>query len=116
MSKMPLFVELPSFEQYREDYLNDDKFRELQKILTDNPKAGPRMKGTGGLRKVRYSDPKRNKGKRGGVRVIYYYLKTKNEFLLFTLYGKIEATDLTEKEKTIFKKALKEELKARKYE
>ena len=114
MSKMPLFVELPFFEQIREDYLNDDEYRELQTLLAENPEAGRKIQGTGGLRKIRYGDKRRGKGKRGGIRVIYYYLTKKDEFLLFTLYDKDEAKDLTKKQKTIVKKALTEELQSRK--
>ncbi|MEM5387217.1 hypothetical protein VSR68_26975 [Paraburkholderia phymatum] len=38
-----------------------------------NPEAGDAIKGAGGLRKVRFGDARRGKGKRGGLRVIYYY-------------------------------------------
>lgn len=110
MEELPLFVELPFFEQYREDYLTDDEYRKLQKILIDKPEAGDRIKGTGGIRKIRYGDKQRGKGTRGGIRVIYYYRVSENQFLLFTLYNKDEMADLNEKEKKIFKQALEEEL------
>jgi len=110
MQEIPHFVELPSFERYREDYLSDDEYRKLQKTLIDNPEAGKKIKGTGGLRKVRYSDKRRGKGTRGGIRVIYYYQLSDTRFLMFTLYNKNEMTDLSEKEKAIFKQALTEEL------
>jgi hypothetical protein len=45
----------------------------LQLELMDNPTAGDVMEGTGGLRKLRQADPRRGKGKRGGLRVIYYW-------------------------------------------
>ena len=63
-------IELPPFERHRQSYLNDENFRELQKVLMDNPEAGDVIEGTGGLRKVRHADEKRGKGKRGGLRVI----------------------------------------------
>ena len=110
MERLPLFVELPIFEQYRREYLNDDDYRKLQKVLIDIPKAGDTIQGTGGLRKIRYGDKQRGKGTRGGIRVIYYYLDTEKTFLLFTLYNKNEMTDLNEKEKKLFKQALAEEV------
>ena len=85
-----LFLELPPFEKYREDYLSDDAYKELQRYLLDNPEAGDVMQGTGGLRKVRFSDPKRGKGKRGGTRVIYYWWGNGNQFWLFTIFNKDE--------------------------
>jgi hypothetical protein len=66
-----LFIELPPFERHRQSYLNDESFREFQKMLMQNPESGDVIEGTGGLRKVRYADEKRGKGKRGGLRVIY---------------------------------------------
>lgn len=68
-----IFVELPAFERYRPSYLDDDGFRELQKLLILEPEAGEVIQGTGGLRKLRFRDPRRGKGKRGGLRVIYYW-------------------------------------------
>jgi hypothetical protein len=61
-----VFVELPPFERYRADYLDDDAFLRLQQLLMLNPAAGALIPGTGGLRKLRYSDERRGKGKRGG--------------------------------------------------
>lgn len=67
------FVELPSFERNRKRYLDDDDFRELQDAMMSDPTDGDVIKGTGGLRKLRWTDKRRNKGKRGGLRVIFYY-------------------------------------------
>lgn len=65
-----IFVELPAFERYRSEYLDDEGFRGLQNASMKNPEAGDLIEGAGGLRKVRYGDPRRGKGKRGGLRVI----------------------------------------------
>lgn len=65
-----LFKELPPFERVRTDYLTDDAYRQLQQTLLVNPEAGDVIEGTGGLRKLRQADPKRGKGKRGGLRMI----------------------------------------------
>ena len=60
-----VFKELVSFETHRREYLSDDAFQALQLLLMANPHAGPVIQGTGGLRKLRWSDPDRGKGKRG---------------------------------------------------
>jgi len=69
-----VFVELPAFERHRADYLSDESFRSLQAALMKSPAAGDVIEGTGGLRKVRFADVRRGKGKRGGLRLIYYWL------------------------------------------
>jgi hypothetical protein len=66
-----IFIELPVFAKYRPEYLDDEGFRDLQNSLMANPEAGDVIEGTGGLRKIRQPDPRRGKGKRGGLRVIY---------------------------------------------
>jgi hypothetical protein len=66
-----VFIELPAFERHREHYLDDDGFRYLQDTLMAFPEAGDLIEGTGGLRKLRFADARRSKGKRGGLRVIY---------------------------------------------
>src|ERR1043165_8959131 len=68
-----VFVELPAFERHRSAYLDDDGFCRLQDTLIANPEAGDPIEATGGLRKLRFADARRGKGKRGGLRVIYYY-------------------------------------------
>jgi hypothetical protein len=65
------FIEAPLFTKMLPDYLGDDEYRELQLYLTVQPEAGELMPGTGGLRKLRWADQRRGKGKRGGLRVIY---------------------------------------------
>lgn len=108
------FVELPPFERYRAEYLDDEGFRALQAMLMKNPGAGDVIQGTGGLRKVRFADEKRQKGKRGGIRVIYYWWLDGAQFWLFTLYGKDVQDDLSADQKKALKKLLDAEIKARK--
>jgi hypothetical protein len=71
------------------------------------------MPGTGGFRKLRWTHPRRGKGKRGGLRIIYYYFLPDQVIWLMTLYGKDEALDLTSNEKRALKSALETELRAR---
>ncbi len=101
-----LFVELPPFERLRANYLNDEGYRVLQLNLMQNPLAGDVIEGTGGLRKIRQPDPRRGKGKRGGLRVIYYWWLGGSQFWLFTLYDKDEADDLSTDQRKAIKKLL----------
>ena len=104
---------MPAFAKYRSDYLDDEGFRSLQHLLLKNPEAGDVIEGTGGLRKMRFADTRRGKGKRGGLRVIYYGWSSGGQFWLFTLYDKDEMDDLSAKEKKLLKEMLKTELEAR---
>ncbi len=108
-----VFVELPAFSRYRLNYLDDESFRGLQAAMIRNPEAGEVIEGTGGLRKLRYGDPRRGKGKRGGLRVIYYWWGSSSQFWLFTLYDKDEMADLRPSDKKALKRLLKAELEAR---
>ncbi|MEX2258181.1 MAG: type II toxin-antitoxin system RelE/ParE family toxin [Woeseia sp.] len=108
-----VFLETPLFARLLGDYLTDESYRELQRALMENPDMGDLMPGTGGFRKVRWADARRGKGKRGGLRVIYYYLSADHQIWLFTLYDKDEAADLTTDEKKALKKAIQAELAAR---
>jgi hypothetical protein len=108
-----LFKEMPSFERVRDGYLEDDDFRDLQNILLNNPEAGVVIEGTGGLRKLRYPDRRRGKGRRGGMRVIYYWWLSGSQFWLFTVFDKDEAADLTAQEKKVLKQLLLRELEVR---
>ncbi|ODS23607.1 toxin [Candidatus Endobugula sertula] len=108
-----IFVELPPFDRYRKTYVDDDNYREFQLMLLANPIAGDVIKGTGGLRKVRFKDKRRGKGKRGGIRIIYYWWAEKSQFWLFTIYDKNEMDDLTTKERQVLADLLSCTLKVR---
>jgi hypothetical protein len=107
------FVEPPTFERFRKDYLDDDGFSLLQQFLMESPQAGDLIKGTGGLRKLRFSDERRHKGKRGGTRIIYYWWDNGSQFWLFTLFSKDEMSDLSDKELSLLAQMLETELKLR---
>jgi hypothetical protein len=91
-----------------------------QSYLCNNPrlkrprKFGDVIQGTGGLRKLRWTDKRRGKGKRGGLRVIYFYWVRGLEFWLFTLYDKNELSDLAKKDRATLESLSKIELKMRK--
>lgn len=108
-----LFVQLPAFSRSRADYLTDGGFRKLQNALMENPEAGDVIESTVGLRKLRQADARRGKGKRGGLRVIYFWWEAGRQFWLYTLYDKDEMDDLTPKERKALRDMLKRELEAR---
>jgi hypothetical protein len=107
------FIEMPAFERMRERYLNDDAFSGLQDLLLLEPELGALIQGTGGLRKLRFRDTRRGKGKRGGIRVIYYYWHGAAEFWLFTIYDKNDMADLTPDQKEKLRVQLSAELNRR---
>jgi hypothetical protein len=107
------FLDAPAFTRYVSDYLTDDDYRELQRRLAAAPEQGDVIPGTGGFRKLRWTDPRRGKGRRGGLRVIYYYFPGEHQIWLITLYDKDEASDLTPKERQALRSAIEIELGAR---
>lgn len=107
------FIEAPAFTRHISGYLADDEYRALQSELARNPEKGDLMPGTGGFRKLRWADPRRGKGRRGGLRVIYYHFASDQQIWLMALYDKDEAADLTPKEKKALKAAIEAELQAR---
>jgi len=86
------FIEATAFTKYVYDYLTDDEYLGLQGFLLQNPEAGKIVRGSGGVRKVRWAIT--GKGKRGGVRVIYYFKKQDDEIWLLTIYSKNEAESI----------------------
>lgn len=88
-----LFVESRLFEPARREYLADEGFRELQAVLLANPDAGVLIPGTGGVRKLRWKVEGR--GKRGGLRVIYYVRAAAFRCYLLHLYAKNVEEDLS---------------------
>lgn len=85
-------IEAPTFSRLVYDYLSDDEYAALQWALTLHPELGALIPGSGGLRKLRWAMP--GKGKRGGLRVIYYWRNSVGEIWLLTLYAKNEAANI----------------------
>jgi mRNA-degrading endonuclease RelE of RelBE toxin-antitoxin system len=83
-----IFIETTIFTKLLPKYLSDNEYRAFQWYLLLNPEAGDLIRKSGGVRKVRWA-PK-GKGKRGGVRIMYYWKKSDNEIWLLTLYSKGE--------------------------
>ena len=74
---------------------DDDEKKEFIYDLAKNPLKGKVIAGTGGIRKLRYSLPQKNKGKRGGARVIYFYYNDRFPLSLLAIFGKNEQENLT---------------------
>ena len=83
----------------------DDLLCSIEDAILEKPEAGATLAGTGGIRKLRATDPSpsRQKGKRGGLRVLYLDLPDREITYLPYAYGKTEVKDITADEKKIFK-------------
>ncbi len=105
---VPVFIELASFNKRRQDLLDDESFRQLQNALLRNETRIDPIPGTGGLLKARWGG--QGKGKRGGVRVIYYHKKAADIYLLLLIYAKSEADDLTPDQAKALRELVRREL------
>jgi hypothetical protein len=108
-----VFIEAPAFTRHLPRYLTGDEYRRLQAVLAANPETGAVMPQTGGFRKMRWPDPRRSKGTRGGLRIVYYHFIEDAQIWCVTLYGKDEMEDLTSAEKRALKAAIEAECRAR---
>jgi len=107
------FIEAPAFTRYQAQYLADESFREMQNFLMESPEAGDVLQGTGGFRKLRWLDSRRGKGKRGGLRVIYYHFPDDAQIWFLTVYDNNEADDLSSQQKKALKVLIDTEKEAR---
>jgi mRNA-degrading endonuclease RelE of RelBE toxin-antitoxin system len=82
------FIETSIFTKLIPKYLTDDEYRLFQLYLLIHPESGDIIRGSGGVRKIRWGSE--NKGKSGGVRIIYYWKKSDDEIWLLTIYSKSE--------------------------
>ncbi len=83
-----IFIETKLFTKLLPEYLTDEDYRAFQWYLFLNPEVGDLVRGSGGVRKIRWAT--KGKGKRGGVRIMYYWKKSNDEIWLLTLYSKSE--------------------------
>ncbi len=86
------FIETKLFSRLLADYLTDDEYALLQKALAENPEQGALVPGSGGVRKVRWAQPGR--GKRGGIRIIYYARTREGVIWMLTIYAKNEEENI----------------------
>ena len=97
-----IFIETSVFKQAVEVLLDDDAYAQLQQHLTEFPEAGDLLKNTGGLRKIRWSSG--GKGKRGGGRVIYYYLSSDFQIRMLLIYRKGIQDNLTPRQAALLRR------------
>jgi mRNA-degrading endonuclease RelE of RelBE toxin-antitoxin system len=103
------FVETRVFTRELQTLLPDDVYSSLQLALMFRPEAGAVIPGGAGLRKIRWSLP--GKGKRGGVRVIYYWQRSEEVIYLLWIYPKSRQEDLTQEQLRELRKFVRENLK-----
>jgi len=80
------FIESPVFSRYLPNYLAEDEYAALQEHLCENPQSGDLVRGSGGVRKLRWA--RAGSGKSGGVRVCYYVRNHKGQIVLLVIYAK----------------------------
>ncbi len=81
-----LFIETSVFSNYIHEYLSEDEYADLQNFLAEDPYSGKVVPSSGGVRKLRWSA--KGRGKRGGIRVVYYWKSARNEIWMLTVYSK----------------------------
>jgi hypothetical protein len=101
------FIETPIFTEDVERDLSVEEYRQLQLALLLRPTQGALIRGSGGLRKIRWGRP--GMGKRGGLRAIYFWEAKSETFYMLMVYRKNDQEDLTPKQVAILQRLVKEE-------
>lgn len=101
------FIETTAFTRRILELMSDDEYRALQIFLSTRPDAGDIIPGSGGLRKVRWHTG--TTGKRGGIRLIYYWVVRDDTILLLFAFRKNERSDLTPEQIRILRRIVEEE-------
>ena len=101
------FVETTTFTRQVTALLGDEEYRALQNALALCPECGPVIKGSGGVRKIRWA--RKGSGKRGGLRAIYYWSPDGELFYMLALYAKSAQDDLTPAQLKGIRQAVEEE-------
>jgi mRNA-degrading endonuclease RelE of RelBE toxin-antitoxin system len=102
-----VIVETSIFTRQVMELLTDEEYRELQTALVTRPSLGPIIRGSGGLRKARWA--MRGRGKRGGVRIIYYWVVQKECLLMLLVYSKGERDDLSSDQLRVLRQIIESE-------
>jgi hypothetical protein len=96
-------IETSIFTKRIIEILKDDEYKALQNFLCQHPKSGDLIRGSGGLRKLRWN--LQGSGKSGGIRNIYYFFEDENTILMVFVYKKSETENLTQKQIEALRKA-----------
>lgn len=99
-----VIIETSVFTKKIKTLLNDDDYRMLQGYLVDMPGSGDIVQGSGGIRKIRWGI--KGRGKRGGVRVIYYWAVRHDQIFMLYVYAKNERDDLTKDQLLVLRKTV----------
>lgn len=99
-----VIIETTIFSRLIQELMNDDEYRALQEALISRPEAGDLIRGSGGLRKIRWKLAGR--GKSGGVRVIYYWVVADHQIRMLYAYPKSEQGNLTREQIAVLKKVI----------
>lgn len=100
-------IETPVFTAQVLAELTDEEYADLQAFLAEQPTAGSVIRGTGGARKLRWIHPRRQTGKRGGLRTIYYYRDAHEQIIMLYLFSKDEQSDLSVEQRKALKAVIK---------
>lgn len=103
------FIETSIFTRQVTTLLSDDEYSQLQAALATRPDAGAIIPRSGGLRKIRWSIGGR--GKRGGVRVIYYWVVVEDKILMLFMYPKSVKDNLTPQQLKVLREIVEKEFK-----
>ena len=99
-----VFVETPAFYRRIQQHMDDEEYADLQAFLAARPDAGSVIKASGGIRKLRWAGSGR--GKRGGLRVIYFWWVTQDRISMLLVYPKNEMDDLSAEQLKLLKSQL----------
>jgi mRNA-degrading endonuclease RelE of RelBE toxin-antitoxin system len=102
-----VIIETSVFTRRVTSLLTDVEYGELQSTLVENPGMGSVIPGSGGLRKIRWSGSGR--GKRGGLRIIYYWATARQQILMLFIFAKNEQDDLTPDQRKMLKQVVEME-------
>jgi hypothetical protein len=91
-----IFIETSVFSRLIQELMSDDEYRSLQEALITRPESGDLIKGSSSLRKIRWK--LEGQGKRGGVRVIYYWVTADDQIRMLYVYRKSKQADLTQEQ------------------
>lgn len=95
----------PQFDEIAEKLMSEQALEDFFDHIALHPESGKIISGTGGIRKIRWETGKNNRGKSGGVRILYYYSENLL-IILVSLYGKSKKEDISDAEKNAFKQQL----------
>ena len=103
------FLETSVFTSRLRALVDEDQYRALQLALLLRPEQGPLIPGSGGLRKLRWGA--KGRGKRGGLRLIYYWAPQEQAFYMLYVYAKNEQSDLTPAQVKVLRRIVREEFR-----